>query len=82
MMRVLSVYPKPGAESFLKLASERFEKSKKMRFLDNTVKMDKKKDQHDKGHYQFSILIYIYIYFFYVAFPHRKVIFVELVKER
>ncbi|KAI6701421.1 hypothetical protein NL676_015745 [Syzygium grande] len=49
MMRVLSVYPKPGAESFSKLASERFEKSKKMRFLDNAVKMDKKKDQQDKG---------------------------------
>ncbi|KAF8019194.1 hypothetical protein BT93_G0011 [Corymbia citriodora subsp. variegata] len=49
MMRVLSLYPKPGAESFLKLASERFEKSKKMRFLDNTVKIDKRKDQQDKG---------------------------------
>jgi len=52
------MYPKPGAESFLKLASERFEKSKKMRFLDNTMKIDKKKDQQDKGRNQFSILIF------------------------
>ncbi|XP_031383481.1 general transcription factor 3C polypeptide 5-like isoform X2 [Punica granatum] len=45
LIRFLSIYPRPGVEGLLKQASERFEKSKRMRFLDSSSKLEKQKDQ-------------------------------------
>ncbi|KAK4768969.1 hypothetical protein SAY86_027119 [Trapa natans] len=48
MVRFLSIYSSPGVEGLLKLATERFEKSKRMRFTVNPTP-DKQKDQKATG---------------------------------
>ncbi|CAK9186168.1 unnamed protein product [Ilex paraguariensis] len=48
-VRFLSVYPKPGAESLLKSASARFEKSKRVRIPAKDSRPDVKRQQVNKG---------------------------------
>ncbi|CAK9163222.1 unnamed protein product, partial [Ilex paraguariensis] len=48
-VRFLSVYPKPGAESLLKSASARFEKSKRVRIPAKNSRPDVKRQQVNKG---------------------------------
>lgn len=45
MVRFLSIYPRAGVEGLLKQASERFEKSKRMRYIVGSSNLDKQKDQ-------------------------------------
>lgn len=47
-VRFLSIYPKPGAESFLKAASVRFEKSKRTKFLAKEQRNNQEGQQTDQ----------------------------------
>lgn len=47
MVRFLSVYPKSGAKMLLKQASNRFERLKRMKFLIDISKSNKKKQNNE-----------------------------------
>lgn len=48
-VRFLSVYPKDGAESLLKSASERFNKSKRMQIYTKDKRLDEEIQQANAG---------------------------------
>lgn len=48
-VRFLEIYPKDGAQPFLKSASDRFDKSKKMQFFVKDQKLDNSQQEVIKG---------------------------------